>query len=304
MTNPLTRPRSTRYPRFDLLVNGYQGIQTGRIEAVHFRGIDDTYLELSAGIWPLSACPRFSRLDGFVRISRRKFPIIGYSTWVGNWCWDSVSVTFEVGADLLNYLKSLGWHCEGGTIHLGNIWDGAASGGKFRPSDVAAACMTAEELAERKARRPLHMSAAKAIDELVVGLSSQIEISNMLRTHATALEARVAELEAERLHPLGARIAEMAALKAGAAEAEVERLLTLRPASEWPEDLGCAIWWHIPVCEPPIIGAGPGAGEKNADGTPTDCARLIEDGWLTHWSPLPEVWKSRAAIDAARKEKV
>lgn len=66
------------------------------------------------------------------------------------------------------------------------------------------------------------------------------------------------------------------------------RFNTLRPAAEWHEDFGPVLWWHLPIDEPPYVGSGPGAGERNADGTPTTCARLIEDGFLTHWSPLPD----------------
>jgi hypothetical protein len=62
----------------------------------------------------------------------------------------------------------------------------------------------------------------------------------------------------------------------------------LRPAAEWHEDFGPVLWWHLPIQEPPEVGYGPGADECNADGTPTTCARLLEEGFLTHWSPLPD----------------
>lgn len=75
-------------------------------------------------------------------------------------------------------------------------------------------------------------------------------------------------------------------------------LLVLRPASEWQDDIGTAIWWHLPVCEPPYIGSGPGAGERRKDGTPTACARLIESGWLTHFSLLPDA-RLMTATDGA-----
>ena len=68
---------------------------------------------------------------------------------------------------------------------------------------------------------------------------------------------------------------------------ELLALRTLRPADEWYEEMGMVIWWHFPIEEPPYIGSGPGAGECDQFGDPTDCARLIEEGWLTHWSPIP-----------------
>ncbi len=64
-------------------------------------------------------------------------------------------------------------------------------------------------------------------------------------------------------------------------------LHTLRPLEEWHEDFGSVLWHHLPIQETPYVGSGPGMNESNADGTPTDCRRLIESGWLTHWSPLP-----------------
>ena len=72
----------------------------------------------------------------------------------------------------------------------------------------------------------------------------------------------------------------------------------LHTLDEWHDDIGTVIWWHLLVCEPPYIGSGPGAGERNCDGTPTTCARLIEEGWLTHWSCLPDS-KFMKATDGA-----
>lgn len=86
------------------------------------------------------------------------------------------------------------------------------------------------------------------------------------------------------------------------ARAEAEKLTTMRPASEWNEEDGAVIWWHVPVCEPPYVGAGPGSGEREADGEPTPCASQIESGWLTHWTPLPNLSgeKEAAELEAGR----
>lgn len=137
--------------RFLLSVNdGNNGLPTGHIDGVDVMGEEGDVLELRACVWPPSRCPRFTRGDGWVRISRRKFPILGYKEWVGNWCWDAVSMGAADGAELLNYLRELGWHCEGGISPYFEQWE---SGGKWRPSDVGAMCMTAAELAKRKAAR-------------------------------------------------------------------------------------------------------------------------------------------------------
>lgn len=62
-----------------------------------------------------------------------------------------------------------------------------------------------------------------------------------------------------------------------------------RHVSHWHDDDGCVLWWHVPVQEPPEVGYGPGAGEKNADGTETTCARLIREGWFTYWTRIPVI---------------
>lgn len=121
--------------RFLLCVNGEGGLPSGRIEGVDFMGVGEVRLELRACIWPPSACPRFSRLsDSRIRISRREFPVLGYKEWVGNWCWDEVLLPPSDGADLLNYLKSIGWQCEGGMSPYFEMW---MAGEKWRPSDAA-----------------------------------------------------------------------------------------------------------------------------------------------------------------------
>jgi hypothetical protein len=67
----------------------------------------------------------------------------------------------------------------------------------------------------------------------------------------------------------------------------IERQHTLRPAAQWHDDVGTVLWWHLPIQEPPYVGAGAGMNESDRYGEATSCRRLQEDGWLTHWSPLP-----------------
>jgi hypothetical protein len=102
-------------------------------------------------------------------------------------------------------------------------------------------------------------------------------------------KAKVEALE-ERLEAVQDALAPLARpneSEAGVAQ-RVAKCSMLRPAAEWHEDFGPVLWWHLPIEEPPYVGSGPGAGERNADGTPTTCARLLEEGFLTHWSPLPD----------------
>lgn len=46
---------------------------------------------------------------------------------------------------------------------------------------------------------------------------------------------------------------------------------TPRHIDEWHEDMGFALWWALPVCEPPYVG------------TPLD---TDWPGYHTHWTPL------------------
>ncbi len=39
----------------------------------------------------------------FIRIAGKKFPIEGHGSWVGNWCWDSVSMAPKDVLRLLNW---------------------------------------------------------------------------------------------------------------------------------------------------------------------------------------------------------
>lgn len=58
-------------------------------------------------------------VEGAVKISRRRFEIIGYKYGWGNWCWDLVIVRPEVAVDVINYLKELNcFTCEAGLVTL------------------------------------------------------------------------------------------------------------------------------------------------------------------------------------------
>lgn len=63
---------------------------------------------------------------------------------------------------------------------------------------------------------------------------------------------------------------------------------TVYLAEEWHEDEGCVLWYRVPVCEPPYVGS---PDVIHSDGTPTTCSALIEEGYLTHWSRLPQIFE-------------
>jgi hypothetical protein len=56
------------------------------------------------------------------------------------------------------------------------------------------------------------------------------------------------------------------------ARKQIDRVITLRLASEYHEDYSTVLWWNLPVCEPPAV-----------DGVE------VPDGY-THFSHLPIVW--------------
>lgn len=47
------------------------------------------------------------RVKGFIKVSRRRFPVIGYRYGWGNWCFDLVIMTAETAVTFMNYLKEL-----------------------------------------------------------------------------------------------------------------------------------------------------------------------------------------------------
>jgi hypothetical protein len=63
----------------------------------------------------------------------------------------------------------------------------------------------------------------------------------------------------------------------------------LHPLDEYDEDLNAVLWWHLPVCEPPFVGYGPGLCGCEKDDPCQVCAQIL-DGWLTHFSLIPIVW--------------
>jgi hypothetical protein len=72
------------------------------------------------------------------------------------------------------------------------------------------------------------------------------------------------------------------ALKAEKAEGQ-RHYEQLHPASEYREEMGTVLWWHLPVKEPPVVGS------PLDDWETSYCARQIQYGWLTHFSLIPVV---------------
>lgn len=94
------------------------GLFAGRAEMISI-GRND-FIELEARPY---LAPRMSELPGAIKLSRRKWPIIGSKYGVGNWCWNGYWMEIPTVVDLLCYLherKLFSFAC--GEDRLCNIW--------------------------------------------------------------------------------------------------------------------------------------------------------------------------------------
>jgi len=116
-----------------LAVNDHRnGDHVGRLRAIKFsqRGestpllaLDSYYLN-SDGSRVYPACS-YNQQTKRVQIGARRFEVMTYFNWVGNWCWDAVIVQPEVAARLFNYLcwcYHSKFSAEGGTELFGELW--------------------------------------------------------------------------------------------------------------------------------------------------------------------------------------
>ena len=102
---------------FSLATNDEHGIDTGRVSAIQ---LDDA-IDLQWG--EIGSEPRYSvaRTDQgyYLRLSRKRFRILGKGDWYGNWCWTAITMEKSEAAKFLNYLSEDDrWHCEGGWCDL------------------------------------------------------------------------------------------------------------------------------------------------------------------------------------------
>ena len=107
--------------------NDYRnGIHTGQVESIQFFGADDVdpMLMLNGNrlvcgiLYSMKGRERYLRLGHLSAVE-----ILSYTTWVGNWCWDSALVSDADAAKVANYLRKRGWQNEGGWIDIGEKWD-------------------------------------------------------------------------------------------------------------------------------------------------------------------------------------
>lgn len=88
--------------------------------------------------------------------------------------------------------------------------------------------------------------------------------------------------------------------RARQAERAIKAMTTLRPASEYYEDMGPVLWWRLPITEAPYVGSPLDVGItvevtlRSADDPGSQILTRNVGGWpghyeYTHFSPLPQV---------------
>ena len=95
------------------------------------------------------------------------------------------------------------------------------------------------------------------------------EITEAIRNLVEAADRRMTDLQAKREAERRRRI------EAEARLSNLETSLMPIPADEWHEDHGTALWWRLPVMEPPYVGS------------PLDCDWTPD--YYTHWTPLAPI---------------
>jgi hypothetical protein len=84
-----------------LAVNDCNGVHTGQVDQVE---VDDLiYLEGE----PISCSHTLFELE----VDSLLFKFSNYGTWVGNMCWDCVTLDGAHVAKIVNHLRSIGWSC-------------------------------------------------------------------------------------------------------------------------------------------------------------------------------------------------
>ncbi len=112
------------------------GLFAGRVEGIQLYDTDPVF-ELEPRREP---APKFTRLEeSAIRISGKRWPILGEKEWFGNWCWNQYVFDVEVAADLLIWLNQRGlFTLSCGDERLFNAWRwGPGRFATFRPLLVA-----------------------------------------------------------------------------------------------------------------------------------------------------------------------
>jgi hypothetical protein len=68
--------------------------------------------------------PSFDYSAGHMRLSRFKYRIRTFDTWVGNWCWNAYFLdALNATRLVVNLMADKRWGCEGGLVEACEAWD-------------------------------------------------------------------------------------------------------------------------------------------------------------------------------------
>ena len=89
--------------------------------------LPDGALDLTARAWRITSfrgCPKLrDGMDSFV-LAGKRWPVIRRKFWVGNWCWDSFTLTSDKATAFMVWLHGRAlFQCEGGWSELCDAWD-------------------------------------------------------------------------------------------------------------------------------------------------------------------------------------
>lgn len=112
------------------------GLATDECMAVDF---PSTFLELASNGVPR----RFHTTEDSIILSGKRWPVIDWINWYGNWCWDAYWMRPDVAARFLMWLRKRDlFDAEGGWEEIGDWWDG--DGPEFTLEDLEAKLIEAQ----------------------------------------------------------------------------------------------------------------------------------------------------------------
>ena len=111
---------SRGYP-FHIACNDEHGNFARRAEGIILSGRKG---EILVDLGLVGMPPKFDYGASEMRLSRHKYPISGFNTWVGNWCWNVYYLEpLHAGRLLYNLMRDKRWDCEGGWVEACDAWE-------------------------------------------------------------------------------------------------------------------------------------------------------------------------------------
>lgn len=105
--------------RLCLAMNNDNGYSIGKVRQIEaYVNNEHAYtLEPTCDVRDVCLCEIFTGSNQ-LRLSRFIFPVIGYRTHVGNYCWNDVEITDEIHAKIVEVLKNMQYKPRKGAMYL------------------------------------------------------------------------------------------------------------------------------------------------------------------------------------------